>query len=416
MLSKEENDLLTRTGASTPCGELMRRYWQPVALRDELPVGGAPVPVRLLGEELVLFRDEDGRPCLLGIHCSHRGADLSYGRLEDGGLRCIYHGWLYDVYGHCLEQPGEPANSTFHQRIRHPAYPCREAGDLILTYMGPGDPPLLPEYEFLTVPGQYRSATKALVECNYLQANEGNIDPVHLSFLHRRISSDDDLHVKDVTPIIDVEETDFGARVYAIRRVAEDANFVKVRSFILPNAAAAAGDGGGGYQVNWHVPIDDTTHFRYMIKFSRTDALGATEQRHHRSGIADDFRQMRTRANRYLQDRQEMRTTTFTGMGLDFLPHDTAATEGEGPIQDRTAEHLGYTDRAIVAVRRILLGAIRDVQEGRDPPYVLRGSNAERVPDIEVTQGLVPSSETWRGFWKNDFAAVGTAAGVTARS
>src|SRR5919198_3246800 len=126
MLTKEENDLLTRTGPGTPCGELLRRYWQPAALSEELPVGGAPIPIRLLGEDLVLFRDELGRPGLLGLHCAHRGADLSYGRLEDGGLRCLYHGWLYDIAGRCLEQPGEPPGSTFKDRVRQPAYPCQE--------------------------------------------------------------------------------------------------------------------------------------------------------------------------------------------------------------------------------------------------------------------------------------------------
>src|SRR5688500_3195469 len=169
--------MLTKVGPGTPGGEFLRRYWQPVALAEELPGGGAPVPVRLLGEDLVLFRDDDGRPGLLGIHCSHRGADLSYGRLEDGGLRCIYHGWLYDVHGRCLEQPGEPAGSTFHERIHQVSYPVREAGDLLLAYMGPGDPPLLPPYEFLNVPKPQRFASKDMRYCNYLQGNEGNIDP-----------------------------------------------------------------------------------------------------------------------------------------------------------------------------------------------------------------------------------------------
>src|SRR5712692_8598889 len=184
MLSKEENDLVTQVGPGTPCGELMRRYWQPVALSEELLPGGAPLPVRLLGEELVLFRDEQGRPGLLGIHCSHRGADLSYGRIEDGGLRCIYHGWLYDIHGRCLEQPGEPAGSTFHERIHQTAYPCEEHGRTIFAYLGPGEPPLFPNYEFLLAPNEHVVATKRYHECNYLQANEGNIDLSHLSFLH----------------------------------------------------------------------------------------------------------------------------------------------------------------------------------------------------------------------------------------
>src|SRR5437764_7957030 len=137
MLTKEENDLLTRTGPDTDGGALLRRYWQPVALAEELPPGGAPLPVQVLGEQLVLFRDDQGRPGLLGLHCSHRGADLSYGRCEAGGLRCLYHGWLYDAAGRCLEQPGEPAGSTFKDRVRHPAYPCREAGPFISPTWGP---------------------------------------------------------------------------------------------------------------------------------------------------------------------------------------------------------------------------------------------------------------------------------------
>src|SRR5919107_13480 len=171
MPTQEENDLLTRVGPGAPGGEMMRRYWQPAALSEELPAGGAPLPVRLLGEDLVLFRDEQGQPGLLGLHCPHRGADLSYGRLEDGGLRCLY-------------QPGEPAGSTFYERIRHLAYPCQEKGGIIFTYMGPGEPPLLPGYEFLNVPDDHRVVTKIFQECNYLQANEGNQDPIHLSFLH----------------------------------------------------------------------------------------------------------------------------------------------------------------------------------------------------------------------------------------
>src|SRR5712692_2349482 len=184
MLTKEQNELLTQTGPGTPGGELLRRYWQPVALAEELPPGGAPLPVRMLGEDLVLFRDESGRPGLLGRHCAHRGADLSYGRLEDGGLRCLYHGWLYDVAGRCLEQPGEPADSTFCTRIRQLAYPAVERGGIIFAYLGPGEPPLLPNYEFLAVPEAQRYATKYYQDCSYLQGSEGNLDPVHNNLLH----------------------------------------------------------------------------------------------------------------------------------------------------------------------------------------------------------------------------------------
>src|SRR5438067_59721 len=185
MLTKEQNDLLTQTGPGTPGGELIRRYWQPIALAKDLALGGAPIPVRILSEDLVLFRDDGGQLGLLGIHCSHRGADLSYGRVEDGGLRCIYHGWLYDRAGRCLEQPGEPAGSTFHERIRHPSYAVQERAGVVWAYMGPGEPPLLPGYELFSVPESHVWVHKYFHECSYLQGNEGNLDPTHPFFLHR---------------------------------------------------------------------------------------------------------------------------------------------------------------------------------------------------------------------------------------
>src|SRR5256886_4989571 len=160
MLTAAENELVTRMGPGTRGGDMMRRYWQPAALAEELPIGGAPLPIRLLGEDLVLFRNDRGEPGLLGIHCSHRGADLSYGRLEDGGLRCIYHGWLYDVNGRCLEQPGEPAGSTFNEKIRHTAYPCVERGKVIFAYLGPGPAPEFPNYEFLIRPPEHVKVMK----------------------------------------------------------------------------------------------------------------------------------------------------------------------------------------------------------------------------------------------------------------
>src|SRR5262245_37952400 len=247
MLTKEQNDLVTQTGPGTPGGELLRRYWQPAALSEELPPGGAPLPVRLLGEDLVLFRDEDGRPGLLGLHCAHRGADLSYGRLEDGGLRCLYHGWLYDVTGRCLEQPGEPAGSTFCERVRQRAYPCREVGGLILAYLGPGEPPQVPAYEFLQAPESHVWASKILNDCNYLQGNAGNIDPQHLSFLHRQLEestgsseqvqgatvTSNTVHGRDVAPTIDVEETDYGVRIYSVRKMSPEQNYVRITNFVM---------------------------------------------------------------------------------------------------------------------------------------------------------------------------------------
>jgi phenylpropionate dioxygenase-like ring-hydroxylating dioxygenase large terminal subunit len=166
MMTQEENDLLTQTDRGTPMGELMRRYWQPVALSEELPANGAPIPAKIMGEELVLYRDDKGELGLMGIHCPHRGADLSYGRVEDGGLRCIYHGWLFDKGGRCLDQPWEPGGGEHRDQIRHTAYPCHEQAGAIFVYMGPGEPPLFPNYEFLTAPQGHTYAIKLFHEAN----------------------------------------------------------------------------------------------------------------------------------------------------------------------------------------------------------------------------------------------------------
>ncbi|NIO11499.1 MAG: Rieske 2Fe-2S domain-containing protein, partial [Deltaproteobacteria bacterium] len=248
-MSQTEFELLTRTGAGTPGGTFMRRYWQPAALSIELPPGGAPIPVQILGEELVLFRDDKGQPGLLGLHCAHRGADLSYGRVEDGGLRCIYHGWLYDIKGRCLDQPGEPGGGEHRDAIHQTGYPCQESGGVIFAYMGPGEPPCLPAYEFLEVPENQRLVIKIHQACNYLQGSEGNIDPVHTSFLHR-ISEDNDqdqyvgvrgsnasfltLWGRDVAPQLDVELTDFGLRIFTIRNAGAHKHYLRVTNFVYP--------------------------------------------------------------------------------------------------------------------------------------------------------------------------------------
>src|SRR6266545_4158465 len=293
-MTPEENELLTRVGPGTPGGDFLRCYWQPAALSEELPPGGAPLPIRLLGEDLVLFRDETGKPGLLALHCSHRGADLSYRRIEGGGLRCLYHGWLYDRGGRCLEQPGEPGGSTFHERIRHTAYPCIERAGIVFAYMGPAEPPLPPAYEFLTAPDECTFVTKYYEGCNYLQGNEGNFDPSHVSFLHRLFKPTDgayqsELHAKDPSPRIEPVDADFGMHLYAIRDVEGGQQFVKVRSFFMPSAGVVGPRGVEDYNVNWHVPIDDESHWRFGIAFRRQGALPKEEIRREDADIARDY-------------------------------------------------------------------------------------------------------------------------------
>lgn len=416
MISAEENSLLTQIGAGTPCGELLRRYWQPVALAEELPQGGAPLKVRILGEELVLFRDDQGRPGLLGLHCSHRGTDLSYGRVEDGGLRCLYHGWLYDVCGRVIEQPGEPGGGANRDQIRHRAYPCQEAGGIILTYVGPGEPPLLPNYEFLTAPAECRTASKVYHDCSYLQSNEGNIDPVHLSFLHQYLDeaqvalkrivpgsnlSDNTLLRVDIAPTIEVEVTDYGVRIYTTRNSGTDKRYLRVTNFVLPNLSAFGGSTvGEGYAAHWHVPIDDTHHWKYIFAFSRAKPLDDERRNRSRAEITPDYRPTRNKANRYQQDRASMQTKTFTGMGVNFQSHDVFATESQGPIQNRTEEHLVSSDKAIVAARKLLLNAIKDVQEGRQPQHVIRDPSTNHFRHLVVMSELIPAATDWKQYVK----------------
>ena len=415
-MTQEENRLLTQTGRGSPGGELLRRYWQPVALAEELPSGAAPLSIKILGEDLVLFRDDRGRAGLLGIHCSHRGTDLSYGRVEDGGLRCLYHGWLYDVEGRCLQQPGEPGGGEHRDAIRHPAYPCKETGGVIFTYMGPGTPPLLPAYEFLSAPPERLYVNKIFHQCNYLQANEGNIDPVHLSFLHRFLENREERHrgvrgaeeshynlvARNIAPILDVELTDFGVRIYTVRLLEGDKAYLRVSYFILPNLSAFPGQtGGDGYSVNWHVPIDDNHHWKYTFVYSAGAPLDKKLVNRERSELTPDYRLVRNEANRFMQDRESMKSKTYAGMGSGFQAHDAFATASQGVIQDRTEEHLVSSDKAIVAARKLLEKAIRDVQEGREPPHVIRDPSQNRVPHLLVISDMIPSGGDWKEYARN---------------
>jgi phenylpropionate dioxygenase-like ring-hydroxylating dioxygenase large terminal subunit len=396
MLTQEQNDALTRSSAGTPGGTLLRSYWQPIALSKELPEGGAPVSVDVMGEELVLFRDDQGRLGLLDRHCCHRGTDLSFGRLEDGGLRCLYHGWLYDVTGCCLEQPAEPKNSTFKSKVRQRAYPVIERAGAFFAYMGEGEAPEFPNYDFLSYPEEHMHAAKVLVECNYLQANEGNYDPAHVGFLHRTFEADRKPGLKfgylhrvgvsetdvaeiepEETPRLETEVTEFGLRIFQIRSGGAGRKYVRVTIFGMPNFSVIAGpQGGDGHIGIWHVPIDDYAHWRWHFALRRDAPLDATSRVRRNPGeYESEFKLKRNAANRYLQDRSTM-NETYTGMGNNFNSHDAFATGSQGAIQDRTREHLATTDVALAAARRLMLKGIDDVKAGKEPQGALRDANA----------------------------------------
>src|SRR2546423_1605985 len=285
MLTKEENDLLCRTAAGTPGGEYMRRYWHPVGLSREVTPGSKPLEVRVLGEDLVLFRDTEGKPGLLGLRCSHRLTKLSYGRVEDGGIRCPFHGWVYDVGGQCLEQPAEPKGSTFKDRIQHPAYPCQDLGGLIFAYLGPPElQPLLPNYEVLVREDGTRQLRYWQMDSNYLQHVEGALDTVHFSYLHQ----DNWSKVKQKLADLDKPQLEFKEKEYGIWQkswlpsVQVNRSFWVYTYFIFPagflrvqdSQAGSQGRTGheGGGDVNkflsFYVPIDDTHVRRYQAAFA----------------------------------------------------------------------------------------------------------------------------------------------------
>ncbi len=226
-LSFEENEMLTRAGPGTPAGEMLRRYWHPIAFSRELK--GRPKRRTLLGEDLVLFRDEQGRLGLLALRCSHRGTSLEYGHLEDGGLRCCYHGWLYDVEGRVLDQPGEPTDSTFRERVRHPAYKVQELAGIVFAYLGPEPAPLLPRYDVLVREDGTRSLNARVVHCNYLQMVENSVDQHHFKWLHRtpktRLWKDEKLTS---------EVTDFGILDTFTRQVGDE-SYRTISLFLMPN-------------------------------------------------------------------------------------------------------------------------------------------------------------------------------------
>ena len=383
MLSREENNLLTRVGPGTPMGALMRHYWLPALLSEEIPEpDGPPVRVRLLGEELVAFRDSQGRVALLAEHCSHRGTSLFYGRNEECGLRCIYHGWKYDIHGNVIDTPAEPAGSLLKNKVRHTAYPCNEAAGIVFAYLGSSERiPLLPNYEWTTLPQDHLYVTKSLQDCSYLQGLEGECDSSHLSFLHqaftetKRGGGDPELYGRDGAPRLEGIDTDFGVRMISRRNAGDGASYLRVSNFVMPCHGFVPTGGlkgnSEGYTIHSHVPVDDEHALRFNLSFRRNRPV-SEEERHLAGAIGPDYVKVRNIHNNYLQDREEQKRETFTGMGKNFLIHDSCATESMGPIVDRSKEHLGAGDITVIAVRKFLLQAVRALDRGKEPPHVIR--------------------------------------------
>jgi phenylpropionate dioxygenase-like ring-hydroxylating dioxygenase large terminal subunit len=421
MLSREDNERVTRSGPGTPLGKLMRAYWQPAALVSEMPADRPVKAVRLMGEDLVLFRRDGGGWALIGRYCAHRGVDLAYGRHEDGGIRCLYHGWLYGADGQCLEQPAEPEHSRFAAKIRIPSYPCTERNGIVFAYLGEGDPPPFPFYDCFRAPEEYTFAFKGLWECNWLQGVEGGIDPSHVSFLHRFIDTDprevygqqfseevegtgqklSKLVGESYRPDIEVEPAEHGLRVFALRQLTDEVRHVRVTNLVFPNAFVVP-FGNGKVFCQWHVPIDDENHYWYMIFYDfeePTDRATLLEQRLREVSLPD-YRPLRNRSNNWGYDPTEQRDLTYTGMGLDINVHDQWAVESMGRIQDRTTERLGVSDRAVTANRRLLLRAIDDFAAGGAlPARPVDETSAARLTGPAAVDTVAPS-DGWEDAWR----------------
>jgi phthalate 4,5-dioxygenase oxygenase subunit len=422
VISAEQNDRLTRVGAAAPAGRLLRQYWQPVALVDEFE-GPRPVrPVRLMGQEFVLFRDESGAWGMLDRDCPHRGADLAYGRLEDGGLRCPFHGWLFDTEGHCLQTPAEPEGSKLCARIRQRAYPVVQKSGMLFAYIGEGAPPAFPDFDCFVAPEAYTFAFKGFLDCNWLQALEVGIDPAHASYLHRfyededtsgsygkqfrGASADSDMPITRVLrefdrPEISVERTAYGMRLIALRKLSEASTHVRVTNLMFPQAFVIPMSAEMTI-TQWHVPVDDTRCYWYAIFTSFGKPVDKAQMREQRLSLytLPDYLPRVNRTNNYGYDPLQQRSQTYTGMGFDINVHDQWAVESQGPIQDRTREHLGSTDKGIIAYRRLLNEAIDQALAGDKALMVLDEDAAGRLTGPPSIDGIGPAG-AWNEYWQS---------------
>lgn len=423
MLNLDDNELLCRVGPGTPMGELLRRYWHPVLLSEELPSPDCPpVRTKVMHEELVAFRDTNGNVGLLDSHCPHRRASLFFGRNEECGLRCVYHGWKFDVNGNCVDMPSEPAESNFKDKVKITAYPTRESAGMIWAYMGPVDQePPFQNLAMHTVPPEHVVVNKNVSYCNYLQGVEGHIDSAHIAMLHRNVG--DDAPVSDdgtdkpghlsqalfryftskyKAPELQVEETPYGFRYAGIRPTDNGNQWVRITKHALPLTffvADANPDTASSCFIT--VPVDDESFMRYAVR-CRLDRPFTPEERQAAAAARavndENGNRLRTPFNDYLIDREAQRTTSITGI-IGIPNQDFAVTESMGAVCDREREHLGTSDAAIIFLRRMLLKALRGLQEGEDPPGLDSNIPFDKIRSEDIV--ILPGDD-WRSLASED--------------
>jgi phthalate 4,5-dioxygenase len=416
MLTREENDILCRVEDDAPMGQLMRRHWAPLCLSEEVAVpDGAPVRARLFGEDLVVFRDSEGKLGVLDEYCPHRRVSLVLGRNEECGLRCLYHGWKFDVEGNVLEMTSEPPESGLAEKVKHKAYPVREAGGFVWVYMGTAEQ--MPEFEpppFAPTPEVNVSILKIHVKANWAQVMEGQIDSAHSSSLH---SSDmvparvDGAKATDKnwlrpstdrTPRYQSERTDFGFRYAAIRRPIQNAathDYVRVTVYVAPFIALIPPN--NVHNVTTVLgPTDDHNTAFYFIAWNDASKPGVDTvlwRTFNRAmpgiDLDENFNNTRTLQNNYLQNRDAMKLGDFTG--IKGIPNqDIAMWETMGPIIDRSKERLGASDFAVVEFRRMMVEAAIRVRDGG--PAI--GTSERKTPfaNISSFEGIVAKTTNWR--------------------
>jgi len=440
-MKAELNEMITRIGPGTPCGALMRHYWQPVALLDEFDPRFAPQmaerpikAVRVLGQDLVLFRDGEGRWGLLDRDCPHRGADLAYGRHEADGIRCPFHGWKFSADGRCLDTPAEGIGSTLCQRVRQRSYPVIEKAGVLFAWLGDEGsiPTALPDLDCFVAPSTHSFAFKGLWACNWLQAFEVGIDPAHASYLHRFLQDESldgaygrqfrgaslgELDGQRVpmtkvlrecaSPEIRHETMAEGwIRLTTLRLINEALTHVRITNalfpytFVIPLSETIT-------ITQMHVPVDDTHCYWYAFFTSFAEPLDKDEMRRQRleTVTLPHYIPKKGRHNDWGFDPAEQRTRTYLGMGeSDINVHDQWAVESMGPIQDRTREHLGTSDKVIMAFRRVLQQAIEAVAKGGRPPLALDAAGAAGLAGPDTIDCIAPA-QGWEVHWRQAASA-----------
>jgi 5,5'-dehydrodivanillate O-demethylase oxygenase subunit len=393
--SKEENEILTRTGRGTPMGEFLRRYWWPIGISAHLK--SRPTFIRVFGEDLVLFRDATGKVGVIGAYCAHRRANLCLGDIERDGVRCRYHGWLYSVDGRLLQTPGEPPNSPLKkENIRLPSYPVEELSGLIFAYFGPQPAPLVPRYNFLVGEGDVYITIQGFQNCNWLQCVENGMDPVHPSFTHGGAWPD----IMSTEPELGFHETEWGL-VYKAYRKTKEPGMLNYREHHLLMPGISCGGSGGRYltggqagtpvsAARWSVPIDDTHTLLMRVRFKPSNNPGKYD--------GDPFSQRWKPPQEFIVPYKEYRDSDNPELGYNIPPlhfiEDGMVVDSMPPIADRENENLGPAiDDGIIKLRQMYLREIEKVKRGEDPKCIVRDPGKNKVIVIPAYEKWVPESE-----------------------